>query len=51
MLANTGQKHLPITSSAEFSQREFDIEGIIEPLHKPVDVNNRSEIVSELSRI
>lgn len=51
MLANTGQKHLPVASSAEFSQRNSDIEGIIEPLHKPIDVNNKSEIVSELSRI
>ena len=52
-LANTkhNHKHLPLTSSADFSQGNSEIEGIIEPLHKPANPNNKAEIVSELSRI
>ena len=45
------EKNLPVASSAELSQGHSELEGIIEPLHRPIDANNKSEIVSELSRI
>ena len=52
MLANTHhEKNVPVASSAELSQANSELGGIAEPLHRPLDANTKSEIVSELSRI
>ena len=52
MLAMTNhEKNVPVASSAELSQGLSELGGIAEPLHRPLDANTKSEIVSELSRI